>query len=126
VFLEFGIKAIGFELITLKTSSITRTIIGSPSRIAIGDYNAVLMASFTFSPVEPTAADDVKFTDTSSDDDGNIVAWGWNFGDGTTSIERNPSHKFKEGSYTITLTVTDDKGAKDSTSKLVSVKAHPA
>jgi len=43
-----------------------------------------------------------------------IVAWLWDFGDGETSTERSPSHTYtKEGSYDVTLTVTDDKGASD-------------
>ncbi len=39
----------------------------------------------------------------------------WDFGDGDTSTDANPIHTFKdEGSYTISLTVTDDQGNTDS------------
>jgi len=44
--------------------------------------------------------------------DGEIVNYTWNFGDGSISYERNPSHKYADnGVYLITLTVIDDDGA---------------
>ncbi len=50
----------------------------------------------------------VRFTDKSY----NATSWLWNFGDGTTSTEQNPTHTFtEEGRYTISLTTNgDDKG----------------
>jgi len=39
-------------------------------------------ANFTYSPTSPTTADTITFTDTSTDADGTIVDWLWNFGDG--------------------------------------------
>ena len=45
------------------------------------------------------------------DESTNAVAWLWNFGDGTTSAERNPKHTFSTfGSYNVTLTVTSPEG----------------
>ncbi len=45
----------------------------------------------------------------SSDPDGTIVAWDWDFDDGNTSTEANPTHTFTaSGDYAVTLTVTDD------------------
>ncbi|MES9701246.1 collagenase ColA [Bacillus sp. JJ927] len=42
---------------------------------------------------------------------GKIVSYLWDFGDGTTSTEANPTHVYgKEGAYTAKLTVKDDKG----------------
>jgi len=62
----------------------------------------------------------VVFTDRSTDSDGTIVSWFWDFGDGNTSTEQNPSNWFSGyGTYTVTLTVTDDDGAKNSQSKTV-------
>jgi GH18 family chitinase len=53
----------------------------------------------------------------SSDSDGTIVQYDWNFGDGNTGSSINPTHTYSaDGSYTVSLTVTDDEGATDSSS----------
>ena len=50
---------------------------------------------------------EVQFTDTSSGADSVL----WNFGDGNTSTERNPKHKFYDnGNYNVTLTVINSAG----------------
>jgi PKD repeat protein len=62
----------------------------------------------------------ITFVDQSTDIDGTIVSWFWDFGDGHTSTNRNPGHWYRRyGTYMITLTVTDDDGAKNSMSKTV-------
>lgn len=62
----------------------------------------------------------VTFTDTSTDEGLDIVSWAWEFGDGNTSTEQNPSHSYTEvGSYTATLTVTDSQGNSDSKTREV-------
>ncbi|MBX9401339.1 collagenase [Lysobacter sp. BMK333-48F3] len=54
----------------------------------------------------------VRFSDGSADPDGRVVAWQWSFGDGSGSTEQHPSKTYAAaGSYTVTLTVTDDRGA---------------
>jgi PKD repeat protein/type II secretory pathway pseudopilin PulG len=61
------------------------------------------------------------FTNGSTDSDGTITTWSWNFGDGGTSTLQNPSHVYAAvGSYTVTLTVTDDDFADGSISQSVS------
>jgi serine protease len=64
----------------------------------------------------------VTFTDGSADSDGSIVSWFWDFGDGKTSTVKKTRHRYsRNGTYTVTLTVTDDGGAAGSTSKTVTV-----
>jgi len=62
------------------------------------------------------------FADGSSDSDGSITGWAWDFGDESSSSAQNPSHTYQAaGTYTVTLTVTDNGGARGSTSKPVTV-----
>ncbi len=63
----------------------------------------------------------MKFTDKSTDD-GRIVAWHWEFGDGTESSEQNPEHRYAEkGEFTIALTVTDNGELKGTVEKSIVV-----
>ena len=39
----------------------------------------------------------------------------WDFGDGTTSTEANPSHTYRYGSYTVSLTVNGPRGTDSET-----------
>jgi PKD repeat protein len=67
---------------------------------------------------------DCSFTDGSTDPDGTITAWRWEFGDGSSSAEQNPSHSYdQEGSYDVTLSVTDDEGATGTLTQQVTVPA---
>ncbi len=70
--------------------------------------------------VDPTAsfnsgitdAIQIHFTSTSLDTDGAISYWIWDFGDGNSSTEAEPYHLYAaEGTYTVTLTVFDNRGA---------------
>lgn len=80
-------------------------------------------AAFSFSPSSPKTSQEVDFQDTSTDSDGTIASWHWDFDDGSTSTKRNPTHAFEDdGSHSVTLTVTDNDGLQDSVTKSVSVK----
>lgn len=64
----------------------------------------------------------VTFTDNSTDPDGTIVIWDWEFGDGNGSAEQNTSHTYAaSGTYAVTLTVTDNEGATNNVVKSVTV-----
>lgn len=74
--------------------------------------NAGPIAQFSISTFEAEELEDVRFTDCSTDTDGTIVSWLWDFGDGETSIQTSPTHAFgASGDATVTLTVVDDRGA---------------
>lgn len=76
-------------------------------------------AEFTYIPDGLT----VNFTDQSTDGDGSVVSWNWNFGDGgSTSTARHPSHTYAaDGTYTVVLQVTDNDGDISSTVQDVTV-----
>src|SRR5206468_487661 len=66
-----------------------------------------------------------SLTSTSSDPDGSIASYAWTFGDGATSTAQNPSHTYAAGgTYTVTLTVTDNQGAESApTSRTLTITA---
>lgn len=91
-------------------------------------FSAVAFAAANHSPVAGFGwscnALECRFSDTSTDDDGDVTGWSWRFGDGNTSTEREPTHQYAgPGSYTVTLTVTDDGGATDEASEQVTAAA---
>jgi PKD repeat protein len=67
-------------------------------------------ASFTADPMSGTAPLSVTFKDTSSGE--SITTWLYNFGDGSTSAEKDPVHIYNTaGTYTASLTVTNSAGS---------------
>ena len=79
-------------------------------------------ADFTYATAGLTA----DFTDQSTDGDGTVVAWSWDFGDPArtddTSTDPNPPWTYDAaGTYTVSLTVTDDDGDTDTLSQDVTV-----
>jgi len=100
--------------------------------------NVPPVASFIYSPVSPINAGQtvVVFNASGSTDaDGQIVSYTWNFGDGTPEETRPTatiSHVFPDTPatcleivYTVLLTVTDDKGARGSASQTARVTELP-
>jgi PKD repeat protein len=84
---------------------------------AVGN-NAVPTANFSVVSNQLTAS----FTDTSTDSDGSIVRRLWSFGDGVSASSTNPSHTYAApGTYTVTLTVTDNGGYSHTKTAQVSV-----
>ena len=81
------------------------------------------IASFSMDISEGPAPLTVQFTDKSYDpDETPILSWYWDFGDGNTSTEQNPSHTFiKEGIYRVKLTVQNTIDETDTIEKNVIV-----
>ena len=79
-------------------------------------------ADFTYLPSNPTTQDVIQFNDTSTDLDGYIVSWSWDFGDGNFSMEQNATHRYDDnGVYNVTLNITDNYGATDEISRQLGV-----
>jgi len=93
------------------TDATGNSSIGTATCDVTSGYNAPPVVDFSWRPLHPMAGEIVRFTDLSHDYDGIIVSWRWEFGDGFTSFRRNPEYRYDSpGSYTVTLTVTDDGG----------------
>jgi PKD repeat protein len=110
----------------------SRSVENDPPQLAVvpstgecttsGPGNNPPTAGFTFNTTNLS----VDFTDTSSDTDGNITGWSWDFGDGAVASTQNPSHNYAAaGTYTVSLTATDDGGATDAASQAVTTSDPP-
>lgn len=135
VLLEFAVEAIGPAGAT-SPLRVTIDILADlgfkpiPHQITHGSFsispNQPPIADFSFSPETPTNMELVKFSDASRDPDGQITEYEWDFGDGKKSTKRTPLHRYRmPGTYTVTLTVTDDMGATGSISKTIVISEGP-
>ena len=78
------------------------------SVITVLEAPPVLKAQFSADPVQGNNPLDVSFHDEST---GTIIAWSWDFGDGVTSTEQNPTHVYTQpGTYHVKLSVTGPDG----------------
>lgn len=79
-------------------------------------------AVFDYTPRMPDPSQVIHFRDRSYAPNSNIVKCEWDFDDGTGSTERRPTHRYgDEGSYNVTLTVTNEQGLSDSITRAVVV-----
>jgi len=85
--------------------------------------NSPPTANFTISPDKPKVGEDITFdASSSSDSDGNIVKYEWDFGKGEIAGEKIIVHRFnREGDYSITLKVTDNESGIGSITKTITV-----
>ncbi len=94
----------------------TVTIVVNPNQAP----TAVANSTSVFGPSPFTVVFDGS---TSTDPDGTLESYAWDFGDGETSDEISPSHTFTDpGAYTVTLTVTDDNGATSTATRVVTAE----
>ncbi|MBA3520973.1 MAG: PKD domain-containing protein, partial [Gemmatimonadales bacterium] len=100
------------------TGTVTQTV-----TVTAPPPNSAPTAAFT----ESCSGLTCTFTDGSSDGDGTVRGWSWNFGDGGSSTERNPSHTYAaDGSFEVTLVATDDDGDTGTMTRTVAVSRPPA
>jgi PKD repeat protein len=113
----------GRHLVALTVYGADGTSIGCAGIVETGDESPLA----AFSPISPTAGRAASFdASVARDGDGSIVAYEWNFGDGSSAIGRSPSHTYASvGSYVVTLLAEDSSGQITETSRTVIVDDAP-
>lgn len=109
---------------------------GSPTVVDSGDWrgravfvradtpNETPTATFTRTCADLKCAFDAS---ASSDPDGTIASYAWDFGDGKTGTGATPEHTYAAaGTYTVKLTVTDHRGGTDVSEQTVKVAENRA
>lgn len=85
-----------------------------------------LTADFSATPLEICPGASVSFTDISTEGSSPIVSWNWDFGDGGSSQDQNPTHTYVfPGTYNVTLTIQAQDGSSDPEVKTGYVLVHP-
>lgn len=88
----------------------------------IGVSTAVFEAGFDLIPNCNPTIFGIEFIDTSGLSGTNVVSWSWLFGDGNGATVENPVHFYlNEGTYTVTLSVTNDLGCTATTTQEIEV-----
>ncbi|MCP6718462.1 MAG: S8 family serine peptidase [Patescibacteria group bacterium] len=113
--------------------TVSATAIDTASQTA-SDSISVLVDNVNDSPIANAGPDQsayiddtVYFDGSGSTDDGEIVSYDWNFGDGATASGITVEHIYAaEGEYIVTLTVTDDGGLTSNDTAIVTVTTVPA
>ncbi len=115
----------GIYLVTLTVTDDNNSQNSSTSTKTINDQSPV--ASFIESlSTAPTGTSIVFDSSTSSDPDGSIAAYAWDFGDGSKGTGVAPSHPYGvAGTYTVTLIVIDDNGSTNTVSGLKTITDRP-
>ena len=90
--------------------------------------NPNLVANFTFAPAQPRILQTVTFNAAPTTNGGTSCGvnctYAWNFGDGTSASGQVVTHEYRSvGTYPVTLTVTDQRGAQASNVQAVVVAA---
>jgi len=85
--------------------------------------NQPAIASVTYLPLAPIVNQAITFNaSNSTDSDGDVTNYEWNFGDGNTGTGKITTHSYSlAGGYLVNLTVTDDDNATSTTSIVVNV-----
>ena len=94
----------------------------SDTTVTVTIISAAPVAAFTVQNDNCTATCEITFTNQSQ----NALSYQWDFGDGGTSTEAAPKHKYtKAGSFTVKLTATGDQGKTAAVTKTVTIKDTP-
>ncbi|HXA02353.1 MAG TPA: PKD domain-containing protein, partial [Cytophagaceae bacterium] len=110
--------------------SYTVRLISNPNSACADTFsNIVTVSSVTAAYIAPAPScvgKVVSFTDASTATGTTVTGWLWNFGDGTTSTLKNPTHTYAvSGTMSIKLVATNGFGCQDSVTHTVVIQALP-
>jgi uncharacterized repeat protein (TIGR01451 family)/fimbrial isopeptide formation D2 family protein len=115
-------SSIGQYTVTLTVTGEGGATSSAAQRISLLTQTPPPVAAFSMNRSTAAVGQTVNFTDQST---GLIQTWFWDFGDGTTSSERQPSKQYSaEGVYTVTLTVTGPGGSDQETAAVTIIPAN--
>jgi PKD repeat protein len=92
--------------------------------VIVHPVNQPPVVEFSYTPTIVAINETVNFSNQSTDTDGTVESFAWDFGNGQTSSSPNPSTSYPaEGFYTVSLTVTDNNGATGTKTTSIFVRA---
>jgi len=112
---------------TLRWAALVTLLVAAGALLGCGMLDAVPVAQFSWTPSDPIARANVRFTDDSTDQGspfsaGGVKSWDWDFGDSESSSTQNPTHAYAKGdTYDVRLTVTDASGGTSTKEKTITV-----
>ncbi|HEX6913819.1 MAG TPA: PKD domain-containing protein [Chitinophagaceae bacterium] len=113
--------------VTPGTYTITLTVTnasGSSTKSGTVTVTDGPIAKFTSTDTAGCTPHTVTFTDQSTTPGGSIVAWEWNFGDGATSTQQNPTHTYTmSGTFNVYLKITNSTGCSQTVFKQQYIRA---
>lgn len=114
--IEKSWNAPGSYVVTLRASNDAGSDVAQAT-VRVDEPVSAPTASFSVPASVVSTGSVVAFSDTSS----NLPrSWAWDFGDGSRSSSESPSHVFEEpGTYTVTLTVTNEGGSSTATQDVI-------
>lgn len=109
------------------TLTVTDSVGNQSSTSSTVSVTAAPTPRINYEPEDPVIGESVRFDATgSTDPNGDIVNYSWNFGDGSVSRGAVVDHQYSDfGNYTVTLIVEDSAGNERSTSESIYVGASP-
>jgi len=113
--LSYTYDSPGTYTVTLTISSSSQSCSNNETKVDFITVDGLPTADFSGNPETGEAPLTVTFTDLSSN---NPTLWSWNFGDGGTSSDQNPSYAYESpGNFTVALTAANDCGGSDTVTK---------
>lgn len=116
----------GVEMVTLTATDSDGGSASDTVKVTVGPAPTGAPTADANGPYSGYEDEQIKFDGSHSTDDGVIVSYEWDFGDGFNGSGIQPVHIYnRDGIYNVTLTVTDDDGLTDTDKTTVVVKNKP-